>query len=99
MSSPPKERSIEVDWSATGTEKETVSEAVIRTVAVRANKSPRELPPLYDSVDPDALDILFEPTADRSRFGGEVRFPFAGYRVRVSTRSPVAVESVDEDVS
>lgn len=39
------------DWSET-----PPSNAVVRTVAIAADRGPLELSPLYDSVDPDALD-------------------------------------------
>lgn len=57
---------------------------VIHAVAEHSGTDPTDLPPLYEAVDPDALDALFGPTAaDDTREGGEVSFIYAGYRVRV----------------
>jgi len=36
------------------------SEAIIQAVAAAAGVEPTELPPLFDFVDPDALDTLFQ---------------------------------------
>lgn len=41
------------DWSST-----TPAEAVVQTVAVAADRDPAALEPLYDAVDPDALNAL-----------------------------------------
>jgi len=64
------------DW----TDAETVSAAVVAAVGSVAGKSATELPPLYDAVDPDALDALF----DRANGDGQLRtvaFSFDGHRV------------------
>ena len=37
----------------------TPSEAVVDAVAAVSGTEPEDLPPLYDSIDPDALDQLF----------------------------------------
>jgi hypothetical protein len=38
----------------------TPSEAVVEALATAAGVEPTDLPPLYDFVDPDALDTLFD---------------------------------------
>lgn len=63
----------------------SLSTVVIESVSEVAGKSPELLgDPLYDYVDPDALDQLFEPLrGSRQREGGRVAFEFAGYLVTV----------------
>ncbi|GAA0254788.1 HalOD1 output domain-containing protein [Haladaptatus pallidirubidus] len=51
------------------------------------------LDPLYDVIDPDALDTLFAPRADGSpRPFGRISFHYAGYQVTVSSEGSVALE-------
>ncbi len=64
---------------------ESVSVAVVEAVATASGRSPvpdgsgaDPLPPLYDAVEPDAIDALFG--AD-SQFDGCLRFTYGGYRV------------------
>ena len=69
-----------------------VAVAVIEAVAAAAGRDPTELPPLYETVDPDALDSLFAHRRQRSA-PDECRFAFAyaGYDVVVSDGSCVRV--------
>ena len=39
---------------------ESVTDAILRGVADVEHCAPSDLPPLYDAVEPDALDALFE---------------------------------------
>ena len=64
----------------------TASEAVVATVADRADADPTDLPPLYDAIDPDALDAIF-----RDGRPGRVSFEYAGYEVTVCGRDQVTV--------
>jgi hypothetical protein len=63
-----------------------VSERVIRAVADATGTDALELPPLYGTVDPDALDALVEGTAN-----GEVSFVYANQEVTVTTDGTVAL--------
>lgn len=56
----------------------TLNEEVVNSVAVLENSDPVELPPLFDAVDPDALEAIF--AKGRS---GSVKFSYAGYTVTV----------------
>jgi hypothetical protein len=58
----------------------TVSERVIRTVAEATDTDPATLPPLYESVDPDALNELVESMSD-----GEISFTYVGREVTVDS--------------
>ena len=82
-------------------ENETVVDAVLYTVGVISNRSsfPQGehtvtdggsglLPPLFDAVNPDALDSLF---AESSNGNVEVSFPYAGYEVTVTGTDTVLV--------
>lgn len=72
----------------------TASEAVVATVADRAGTEPIALPPLYDSIDPDALDAIF-----RDDHPGRVTFSYAGYEVTVCGRDQVTVICEESDRS
>lgn len=51
-----------------------------------------ELEPLYDVVDPDALDQLFQPKSDGTpRPGGELTFAYNGCEVTVRAGGDVIV--------
>lgn len=63
------------------------STAIIKTVAARADVSPQALPPLYESVDPDALDRLFVSSGDKTT----VSIDYAGYEVVVTGDGRVQV--------
>lgn len=66
------------------------SMAVIRAVASEEDVDPTDLDvPLYDAVDPGALDSLFE-----SGFDGHVRFTYYGYEVSVFDGGRVALETI-----
>jgi hypothetical protein len=67
------------------------SVAVVEAVAREAGVRPVDLPPLYDTIDPDALDQLL-PTDDL----GLLRFRYGGYDVTLSGADDVRVEACDE---
>lgn len=50
------------------TESESITEVVIDAVAAVSGRDPLDLPPLYEAVDPDALDLIVrEPNAAPTR--------------------------------
>lgn len=63
------------------------SDAVVRAVADLADADLVDLPPLYEAVDPDALDALF-----RGRPAGCVAFDYAGYTVTLRENAEVTVQ-------
>jgi hypothetical protein len=69
----------------------------VDAVATKEDVAPEELsPPLYDVVDPQALDRLFDSTARVQRGGpGRVAFRYLGYTIRV--RADGDVEVVDPE--
>lgn len=57
-----------------------VSERIVYAIADRKEVSPLDVsPPLFDAVDPDALDRLYA----NGRTGTAVTFEYSGYRVRL----------------
>lgn len=69
------------------------SVAVAEAVAAAAEADPLDIPPLHDTVDPDALDILFAPTTNgHVRPGGSTTFDFEGYRVTVRSHGTIEIE-------
>jgi hypothetical protein len=74
-----------------GTER-TVSEAVLTAVAEREGVAEHELrPPLYDVINPEALDALFREAT------GSVTFEYLGYRVTVDSDCTVTLASSGAD--
>ena len=64
----------------------TTSEAVLSAIAEREGVEEWELqPPLYDAVDPDALDKVTEKS------GVEVVFEYTGYTVIVDSNSKITL--------
>ena len=79
----------EYDWAAV-----EPSTAVVETVAVTGGTDPGDMPPLYSSIDSDALDSLFVPNAgSRSTGAAEVSFSYAGHDVLVRTDGVVVVST------
>lgn len=67
--------------------------AVVKRVASHLDVDEADLPALYDSVDPDALEALFATRVDGSRRGsGRVTFEYAGCQVIVSSDGTVHVD-------
>lgn len=69
----------------TGTDRNrTPSEAVVEAVADAEGVEPTDLRPLYEVVDPDALDSLFRERLGRGEPAlGLITFQYQGYRVQV----------------
>lgn len=65
----------------------SLSEAVIAAVASESGLDALELAdefgPLYDAIDPTALDSLFQSSGENGRSAGSVTFEYAAYRVTV----------------
>ena len=75
------------DWSST-----SPSTAVIDTVATAVDTDPINMQPLYESVDPDALDTLIQSNGAATERGTvTVSFVFAGRQVTVHSTGEVVV--------
>lgn len=57
--------------------------AVLEAVADAEDADALDLPPLYEAVDTDALEAIFQPMADGSTRAGRVEFTYHGYLVTV----------------
>lgn len=74
------------------TEDETVTEAVVAAVAAVTDRDPTALPPLYGTVDPEALDALVGPADDdQSTAGVQVGFEYAGTDVTAASSGRIFV--------
>ncbi|GAA0238725.1 HalOD1 output domain-containing protein [Haladaptatus pallidirubidus] len=75
----------------------TLTEQIVATIAETDKRSVDELKPLYEVIDPDALNALFGPHADgSSRTVGEISFEYAGYWVTVSSNYVIEIEPKDD---
>ena len=61
----------------------TVSTQILNEVAAIDGTDPVDLPPLFDAIDPDALESVFEPTMNGNRRIGRIEFTYAGYEISV----------------
>lgn len=72
---------------------ETPVQTVIDAVSTAENIDPCRLPPLYEAIDPNALNALF---AGRERTNGTVVFHYNGYRITVTSDDTVTMEEITE---
>jgi hypothetical protein len=89
MSEPVRTR---YEWSST-----YPSTAVVESVAAAIGRDPAAIGPLYESVDPDALDalVLSDGVADAGAV--VVSVTLAGCRVTVRGSGEVVVHTADRD--
>jgi len=66
-------------------ESKPVSEAVIDAVVAHTGEDPLEMEPLHSTIDPDALDKLFNRRPSRRQQAGDISvvFSFNGYEITV----------------
>ena len=84
------------DWDSS----ERLSCAIIAAVATVADTEPTELEPLYECVDPDALNALFRPLSeDRPRSRGRLSFFLDEYEVTVHGHGEIIVDVSDISTS
>lgn len=67
---------------------EPISIGIVRAVAVLENTDPMELPPLYQVLDPEALDALVESNPGPPK---RIEFDYYGYEVIVREGDHVTV--------
>lgn len=83
------------DWETT-----QPSTAVVEMVAISADRDPIDLQPLFDSVDPDALDaIIRQDGVTRTDGDAHVSLRYAGHDVTVRSDGEVAVTPIPADGS
>ena len=72
----------------------TASLSIIERIATLEETDPITLPPLYDAIDPEALDsVVDSSTASSSRSPATVRFSYCGYDVLVRRDGEITISS------
>ena len=57
-----------------------------------------DLDSLYEQVDPDSLNSIFQPASnDIPRSGGEIRFVLSDYEVTVSGTGHIVIEAPTDE--
>ncbi|QLG49918.1 HalOD1 output domain-containing protein [Natrinema halophilum] len=78
---------------------ERASEAVVTAVAAVLGEDPGNLRPLYEHVDPDALDSLIENAQLTDSGTHQVWFPYEGVDVGVRSGGEIRVRDATVDRS
>lgn len=86
------------DNQSTATEP-SIAILIHESIAARDGANPSDCPPLFDVIDPDALDKLFAPTQAGSERHGKMTFQYCGYHVTVSGDRAVSLDPVNADDS
>lgn len=73
---------------------EQLSAAVVRAVGTHENTEIRELPSLYDVIDPDALNTLC--SAEARRFRGTISFSYSDSYVEIHSHDAVSISILDQ---
>lgn len=60
-----------------------IAELILQRVGDVEDTDPVDLPPLYDAIDPDALEEIFAETQSGELRVGEISFPYAGHEVTI----------------
>lgn len=68
------------------TPKVTTAERVVHTVATKLDADPLDLPQLYETIDPDALNACIRALTE-----GELSFSYAGVEVTVDASGTIQV--------
>lgn len=78
-------------------ETEAPSEALIAAVAAKTHRDPLEFDPLYETIDPDALNAIFQP-----RGGNNTNSPTASVELRFEGQKVIitagCIRVLDPDV-
>ncbi|WP_416841557.1 HalOD1 output domain-containing protein [Haloferax sp. DFSO52] len=70
---------------------EPLSTNVVMSIAAIEDIRPTQLPPLAGTIDPDALNTLFECSDDAF-----LSFSYAGYRVTLDTLGSIEIMHLDD---
>ncbi len=81
--------------TATRDPDESAVRTVVEAVAEATGDDPLSMQPLYDVVDTEALDTVFEPSGGRAGPSGRVSFRFNGCDVTVHADGRTVVSPVD----
>ncbi|ODR81679.1 hypothetical protein BG842_19435 [Haladaptatus sp. W1] len=73
---------------------ETITEGIITATAAVTNARTNDMPPLYETVDTDALDELFADSwSGRARNTGRVTFTYCECEVVVLSNGRILIEA------
>lgn len=70
---------------------------ITSAVATERDLPPNDLPPLYDAIEPDALEALVDHTGSRAPSNLTVRFRYAGTTVTVDAEGGLVVDADGQD--
>lgn len=74
-------------------DRERVSDTVFRAISNQSDMNLMDVAPLYERIDPDALDDFFEPNCQgRVPTVASVQFDYAGYTVVVRGSGTVELQ-------
>ncbi|WP_246998821.1 HalOD1 output domain-containing protein [Halosolutus gelatinilyticus] len=80
------------DWDGD----ESLSATIVSTIAGLSETDPADVDRLYDRIDPDSLETIFEPTNGTSRRnGGQLSFQLDAYSITVHATGAVVVTRSD----
>lgn len=74
---------------------ETGSTLAVRLIATIEDVHTAELDPLYESVDPEALDALLDSPAFARGTGARVTFEYSGYELAVDDDGRLSARPID----
>lgn len=70
---------------------EPLSERVVRALAVHSDRPPEAIPPLAESIDPDAIDALFQGQS----VSGGLTFRHGGYQITAYNDGEISLKPVN----
>lgn len=68
---------------------------IIRHVADEKEVSTEELAPLYETIDPDALDAVLQSQTNRGAGTGQVQFQYEGYNIVATSDGQIELTEHD----
>lgn len=74
------------------TQRGGIPERVVSNVAAREGVSEEALPPLYESIEIDALESLFNHTTSMGGSELLITFSYAGYTVTIREPGDITIE-------
>lgn len=77
-------------------EHESPSVTVVSAIASIRGCSPVQLPPLYDTIDPDSLDQFVSILDSHGSSNVSITFRYNGYRVTVQSSQTVKIVPTDK---
>lgn len=78
------------DWQSD----DRITETIVRAIAIVTNTPPTDFEPLYESIDPDALNQLFtRPNGDSPQNTSQVSFSYNDCTVQVDATGTIEITS------